>query len=153
MRSEYKDTDFVAMADAIIIPINQVRDEMFSKEILGQTIAFKLKSNIIVATCNGVLEVMYPTGHAFAIRMKDGTGVLVHVGINTVNLNGKGFKVCAKQGQYVSAGQKIVEINRDFIKESGYDSSTMLIITETPSDSKISFVPPGDVNQGQIISL
>ena len=152
--TEYADTSIVAIADAEMIPAKKVDDVMFAQEMLGQTIAFKLKSETIAAPCNGILEVMYPTGHAFAIRMQNGMGILIHVGINTVNLKGKGFKVLAKQGDHVRAGQKIVNINSAVIKENGYDSTTMLIVSEPLEENgNVNFIDFGMVKGGQIINM
>lgn len=149
----YNDTDIIAIAKAKIVPVNEIKDPVFSKEMLGQTIAFDLKEETIVAPCNGVLEVMYPTGHAFAIRRSDGMGILVHVGINTVNLKGKGFKLYAKQGATVKAGQKLLWIDSEMIKEEGYDLTTMLIITEQAHEGeKVQFTCQNDVERGQIIN-
>lgn len=146
---EYSDTDIVAIADATLVPVNEIQDSVFSKELLGQTIAFELNDNTIVSPCNGVLEMMYPTGHAFAVRRKDGMGILVHVGINTVNLKGQGFKLYAKQGEKVKAGQKLLQIKREKIKEAGYDLTTMLIISEPINkDDKVEF---SCINTGSII--
>ena len=149
----YSDNDIVALADAQIIPVSEVNDEMFAQEMLGQTIAFQLLDHTVVAPCNGKLEVLYPTGHAFAIRMNNGRGILVHIGINTVDLKGHGFKVYAKQGDNVKAGQKILDVDLSFIKEKGYDSTTMLIITEPLENEKLNFMDQGTVKRGQIINL
>ncbi len=118
-----------------MIEPQKINDKMFANEMLGKTVAFIPTSKEIYSPCDGTLEVMFPTGHAFAVRMKDGTGILVHVGINTVDLNGKGFKTFAKQGDKVKAGQKLLEVDFDLIKQEGYDTTTMLIITE-PVDNK-----------------
>ncbi len=150
---EYSDTDIVAIADATLVPVNEIQDSVFSKELLGQTIAFELNDNTIVSPCNGVLEMMYPTGHAFAVRRKDGMGILVHVGINTVNLKGQGFKLYAKQGEEVKAGQKLLQIKREKIKEAGYDLTTMLIISEPINkDDKVEFSCINTVEKGQVIN-
>ncbi|MEG2750168.1 MAG: PTS glucose transporter subunit IIA, partial [Anaerorhabdus sp.] len=69
--TKYKDTDIVSIANAEMVPASKVNDVMFAQEMMGQTIAFELKDGVIVAPANGKLEVMYPTGHAFAIRTKD----------------------------------------------------------------------------------
>ncbi len=148
---KYDDKSIVAIADATVVPTDKINDPVFSKEMLGQTIAFELKEDIIVSPSNGILEVMYPTGHAFAVRRNDGLGILVHVGINTVDLNGKGFKIYAKQGAKVKAGQKILKIDSEFIKKSGYDLTTMLIITENHKE-KLQFLCQSEVKSGQIIS-
>ncbi|MEA4874584.1 PTS sugar transporter subunit IIA [Anaerorhabdus sp.] len=151
--TKYKDTDIVSIANAEMVPASKVNDVMFAQEMMGQTIAFELKDGVIVAPANGKLEVMYPTGHAFAIRTKDGTGLLVHVGINTVELGGKGFEILVKQGDTVKAGQQLLHVDLDVIKEAGYDTITMLIVTETPNEGeKVAFVDFGDVSQGQKIN-
>lgn len=148
----YADGDIVALANAEMIPPSSVGDAMFAQEMLGQTIAFVLKDKTVVSPANGTLEVMYPTGHAFAVRMKNGMGLLVHVGIDTVSLKGKGFKVFAKQGDTVKAGQKILEVDSEMIRAAGYDPTTMLIITEPSEEgAKVSFADYGEVKRGQKI--
>ena len=145
------DENIVAVCDGEMIPAEDIKDEMFSKEMLGKTAGFIPSSGEIFAPCNGVLEVMFPTGHAFAIRMKDGTGVLVHIGINTVDLDGNGFDVHVKQGSQVKAGQKIVDVNLDIVRKAGYDPTTMLIITEPAENKEYSFSSYGQIKKMEII--
>lgn len=150
---QYDDTDIIALANADIIPTKDINDPVFSKEVLGQTIAFNLLDETIVAPCNGVLEVMYPTGHAFGIRRPDGLEILVHVGIDTVNLKGKGFKLYAKQGDTVKAGQKLLKVSAEWIRDEGYDLSTMLIITKQLKEGdKVKFTDKKHVTRGDIIN-
>ena len=96
---------------------------------------------------------LFRSGHAFAIRMKDGTGVLVHVGINTVDMEGNGFDVYVKQGSQVNAGQKIVDINLDAVKRAGYDPTTMLIITEGVENKEYSFSSFGKKNKSRSCTI
>lgn len=149
--AKYKDSDIVSVAEGTFCAASEISDPVFAGEMLGQTVAFKLKNGSIVSPANGVLEVLYPTGHAFAVKMKDGTGLLVHIGINTVDMNGKGFNTLVKQGDTVKAGQPIVEVDLDAVKEAGYDSITMLIVAESVSDEKINYIECGEVQKGQII--
>lgn len=148
---QYDDNSIVAISDAKVVPVSEINDPVFSKEMLGQTIAFELKDDIIVSPCNGILEVMFPTGHMFAVRRNDGIGIIVHVGINTVDLKGKGFTTYAKQGDKVVAGQKILKIDNKFIKNSGYDLTTMLIVTD--AKEKLQFTCNDFVEKGQIINI
>lgn len=149
----YEDTDIIAIANGSIIPVENVNDPVFSKQMLGQTLAMELHDNIILAPCNGTLKVMYSTGHAFAIKRDDGLGILVHIGLNTVNLKGKGFKIYAKQGEQVKAGQKLIKINYEEIKEAGYDLTTLLIITDQlPEQEAVQFICQGEVKRGDIIN-
>lgn len=149
----YNDTDIIALADAKIVPTAEIKDAVFAQEMLGQTIAFHLYNDVIVAPCNGTLEVMFPTGHAFAIRRTDGMGILVHIGIDTVKLKGKYFKTFAKQGDQVKAGQKLVKVDREMVKEAGFDVTTMLIITEPANEGeRVNFTCQGTVEKGQILN-
>lgn len=149
--SNISDNNIVSICDGEMIEPNKIEDKAFSEEIMGKTIGFIPTSNEIVSPCNGTLEVMFETGHAFVIRMKDGTGILVHIGINTVDLNGKGFKVLVEQGSKVKAGQKILDVDFDFIKESGYLTTTMLIITEPVENKEYNFYPFGLKKKMEII--
>lgn len=146
------DDKIVSVCKGKMIKASQIDDKVFAQEIMGKTVGFIPEDEHIVAPCNGTLEVLFPTGHAFAIRRKDGTGILVHIGINTVDLNGKGFKVFAKQGDVVKAGQKIVEIDLDVIKHAGFSSTTMLIITEPVENAAYNFTNYGDKEKAEIIA-
>lgn len=148
----YQNDDLVALGNAEIVPVETVSDVMFAQEMMGQTLAFDLYDGIVCSPCNGTLEVMYPTGHAFAVRNENGLGILVHIGIDTVRLKGKGFKVFAKQGEKVKAGQKLVEVNLDLVKDAGYDAVCMMIITEPIQEERIKFTCGSSVKRGQIIN-
>lgn len=146
------DDKIVSVCKGKMIKASQIDDKVFAQEIMGKTVGFIPDDEHIVAPCNGTLEVLFPTGHAFAIRRKDGTGILVHIGINTVDLNGKGFKVFAKQGDVVKAGQKIVDIDLEVIKNAGFSSTTMLIITEPVENAAYNFTNYGDKEKAEIIA-
>ena len=141
----------VSIATGTMIPANKINDPVFAQEMMGQTIGFQLEVGEIVSPAKGIVEMIFPTGHAFAIRMSDGTGFLVHIGIDTVELNGKGFKVCVKQGQSVNAGQTIVKMDLSLVQSLGYDTTTMLIVSE-PINKTIDYISFGKVKKGQVIS-
>lgn len=150
--NKYADSDIVSLGTGKMVGPKEINDQMFAEEMMGQTIGFVLSDGEVLAPANGKLEVVFPTGHAFALRMKDGTGLLVHIGIDTVNLNGKGFKVFKKQGDEVKAGEVVVKVDLDTIKEAGYDPITMLIVTEPSKEGeKIDFIDFGEVSKGQLI--
>ncbi len=147
-----KETDIISLGNGKMISPKEINDPMFAEEMMGQTIGFILSDGEVVAPATGKLEVLFPTGHAFALRMNDGTGLLVHIGIDTVNLKGKGFKVLKKQGDKVKAGETVVKVDLDTVKQAGYDATTMLIVTEPIHDGeKISFIDFGNVKKSQII--
>lgn len=148
---EVANNRIVSVCKGKMIQALQIDDIAFAHELMGKTIGFIPEDEQIVAPCNGKLEVLFPTGHAFAIRRKDGTGILVHIGINTVELNGKGFTLFAKQGDEVKAGQKIVEIDLEVIKNAGLSATTMLIITEPATNTDYNFTNYGDKEKAEII--
>lgn len=145
------DSDVVAIADGELIDIVSVNDPVFSSEVLGKSVAFKFEGKVVLcAPANGVLSVLFPTGHAYAITTNEGVELLVHIGIETVNAKGDGFKVLSKkQGDTVKAGDPIVEVDFDKLSET-YDMSTMLIITD-PKGKEINFVEPQTVTRGQTV--
>lgn len=145
------DDKIVAIADAEIIPLEEVNDEAFSQKLMGDGIAFKLVNNQIVSPCNGTLSAVFPTGHAFGITMSDGTELLIHIGIDTVKLDGKGFTPLADQGDMVKAGQPIVKINKEEIEKAGYDTTTMLIVAGEGT-LPVTFGKMGHVNVSEVIN-
>ena len=150
--TKYKDSDVAAPVTGKFVRNTDIPDPVFAQEMLGKTLAIYPTGYKAVAPANGTLEVLFPTGHAYAVRMADGTGLLVHVGIDTVNLKGKGFKVLAHQGDIVKAGQPIIKIDPELIKEYGYNPLTMLIISENPAEREFNFKADSFYNEGEIIA-
>ncbi len=148
----YEDTDIVAAVTGPVIKVSEIPDPVFAQEMLGKSFAVYPKDTKAVAPANGTLEVLFPTGHAFAVRMADGTGLLVHVGIDTVNLKGKGFKIKAHQGDTVKAGQTIVEIDPDLIQDLGCNPITVLIVSENPNEKEFNFTDERYVYAGNIVT-
>lgn len=146
---EVGDKDIISLGAGEVIPVSTVSDPMFAQEMLGKTCAFKLTDKTVVCPANGTVEVSFPTGHAFGLRMNDGTGILVHIGVDTVNLNGKGFKPYLKAGDKVKAGQKAVDVDWSAIENAGLDTSTMLIITEPVEGKSYDFVEAGSIAKYQ----
>ena len=127
---EAADDAIVAVAAGKLVGPEDIVDEMFKTEAMGQTVAIDPTDGTIVAPANGVLEMVFETGHAFGIRMKDGTGLLVHIGVDTVGLKGKGFKTLKKTGDAVKAGEPVVKADLGVIKAAGLSAQTMLVVTE-----------------------
>lgn len=145
------DDALVAMADGTFIGPDAMVDEMFKSQAMGQTVAIEPTSGVICAPANGTLEMVFDTGHAFGLRRADGTGLLVHVGVDTVSLNGKGFRTLKKAGDAVRAGEPVVEVDLKTVKDAGLSCQTMLVITE-PLDgaAPVSFIGfGGKVTKGQ----
>lgn len=113
-----------------LIDLTEVKDEVFSKKMMGEGFAIVPENGQIVSPVSGELVSLFPTGHAFGIHTENGVDVLVHIGLDTVNLNGQGFKVLCTQGQSVQAGQPVVQVEREAILEQGIDLTTMVVFTE-----------------------
>lgn len=148
---EYADNAIVAVSDGSMISIETVNDETFASKMMGDGVAFELKGNVIVAPSAGELSVVADTGHAFGVTRADGVELLVHIGINTVELNGEGFTSLAKVGDKVRAGQPVIKVDLDMLKAKGYDTTTMLIIVDD-NDREISFREFGMVKSGEQIN-
>ena len=112
-----------------IIPVSQVKDATFAEEILGMTVAIEPEDGKITAPCDGEILNIYETGHAVCMLTKTGAEILIHVGIDTVKLNGKGFKKMVSDGMKVHAGDVLIEMDMEEVKEAGCARTTMMILT------------------------
>lgn len=152
LKSSINDDDIVAMCDGNIVDIHEVADPIFAQEKLGKSLAFQYTKDVITlcAPANGILKVLFPTGHAYGIQTKEGIEILVHCGINTVEANGIGFRILnKKQGDNVNAGDPIVEVDLKKLSQK-YDMSTMLIITRE-NGKNFEFIEPQSVLRGQSV--
>ncbi|MBR1656938.1 MAG: PTS glucose transporter subunit IIA [Synergistaceae bacterium] len=144
-----------SVANGKFIGPDEMKDEMFSQQSMGQTVAVEPSDGVISAPANGKIEMVFDTGHAFGMRMPDGTGLLIHIGVDTVNLKGQGFTVLKKEGDTVKAGEPVVKVDLDVLRKAGYSPQTMIVITEPAEEGKpVTFIEFGkDVSRGDIISL
>lgn len=114
-----------------VIPLDKVNDKMFANKLMGDGVGFQFEGNMVCAPCDGQLTLVANTLHAFGITMDNGAEILVHIGLDSVNLQGKGFKKLAKQGTKVKKGTPIIEIDRAFMKKNNIDLTTPMVITNT----------------------
>ncbi|MGT2949086.1 glucose PTS transporter subunit IIA [Streptococcus devriesei] len=150
VKVQVADDAIVAVADGQLLALEDVADEVFSSKMMGDGVAITPESDFIVAPANGRLTTVFPTGHAFGLVRPDGVEILVHIGINTVELQGQGFDVLAKQGDLVRAGQPIVKVDRDTLMQKGYDLTTMIVVTDS-KDKQISLKHEGTVKSGTVL--
>ena len=118
-----KSKKLVAPVDGKLIPLSQVKDEAFASGALGTGYAVMFDGNKVVAPAGGTIEACFPTGHAIGIKTSF-SEIIVHIGIDTVQMEGKGFHVLVKTGDV------LVEVDSDVIKECGFDPVTMVLLTE-----------------------
>ena len=113
------------------IPLSHVNDSMFARGLLGRGIAIRASSDVLYAPVAGIITAVPESGHAVALQSEEGLEVLLHIGINTVELKGECFSPCVKKGDYVKIGQKLVEFDRKSIKRRGYDDVIMVVLTNS----------------------
>ena len=121
------------------IDLSQVKDEVFSSGALGKGIAIDPEVGEVYAPCDGEITTFFPTGHAIGIQADNGAELLIHVGMDTVQLDGKGYTPVAKQGDRVKKGQLLLKFDIDYIKSQGYTVVTPIIVTN--SDDFADIVP------------
>ena len=130
-----KDEELACPASGEMIALENVNDPIFSSKAMGEGVAFKLTDGHIYSPVEGEVIMAAKTGHAIGLKSTNGAEVLIHIGMDTVNMNGEGFNVLVKEGQKVSKGDLLVEADLEVIKKAGYDNITPVIITNT-SDYK-----------------
>ena len=139
-----KSQDIHSPVQGNVMSLNQVKDKVFSSEALGKGIAIIPDEDIIYAPISGEIVTLFPTHHAIGIKTDNGIEVLIHIGIDTVELEGKYFESFIKQGEYVQMGQKLISFNRQKIKEKGYDDTVVMIVTN--SDNYLEVIPSQEKN-------
>ena len=125
-----KNEDFAAVAYGTIMPVTEVEDQVFASKAMGDGIAIDPKNGKIYAPYSGEITVAFPTGHAYGMKTAGGKEVLIHIGMDTVELNGKGFKPAVKQGDKVRQGDLLTEIDLDYIRSQGKPVITPVIFTD-----------------------
>ena len=126
------------------IPLSEVADEIFASEMLGTTVAVEPADGKIVAPCDGEVSNIFETGHAVCITTESGGELLIHIGIDTVKMDGKGFTKKVSDGDKVHAGDILVEADLEEIKNAGYQTTTMMILTNTDEFGNVTKAEPAE---------
>lgn len=114
-----------------LVSLDQINDEVFASQQMGKTLAIYPIEEQIVSPENGQVTALYPTHHAIGLKLDNGAEILLHIGINTVELKGRGFETFVKVGERVRLGQKLLSFDKQIIQAAGYDPTVLVIVTNT----------------------
>ena len=145
-------TEIASPLKATTMDLDKVPDPVFSSGAVGQGVGLEPEGDIVVtAPADGTVVVAPSSGHAFGITLDNGVEILIHVGLDTVNLEGKGFDVKVSQGDRVSEGQELVRVDRSVIEQAGYPLTTPVLITNTASFASVEVVGGDSVEPGEAL--
>ena len=137
-----------------VVALSEVNDPVFSSGVMGQGIAVKPSKGVVYAPADAEIAIAFPTGHAYGLKTDNGAEILIHVGIDTVSWNGKGFEAKVSQGDRVKAGDIIGTFDSEVIAANGLDDTTMVIITNTMDYAEVTPIATGSVtNKTRVLEL
>lgn len=145
-----KKEGILSPADGDLLELSEVPDEVFSQKMAGEGIALMPRSNTFIAPVAGTISKIFSTNHAFSIRTKSGMEVMVHIGLDTVELQGEGFERLAKEGESVEAGEPIVSADLEFIQSKGKEIITPIVMNHEKA-LELSLVSASVVREGETI--
>lgn len=134
-----------------VVALSNVNDPVFSSGAMGQGIAVKPSQDVVYAPADAEVTIVFPTGHAYGLRTANGAEILIHVGIDTVSMNGEGFNHKVAQGDKVKAGDVLGTFDSSKIAAAGLDDTTMVIVTNTADYASVTPVASGSVVKGDAI--
>lgn len=123
-------TELYVPVQGQVLGVEQSADEMFASKVLGEGVAINPADGTVCAPCDGTVSLLFPTKHAVGITSDSGVEVLIHIGINTVQLDGRGFEAFVSQGDKVKRGHKLIQADLNLIRDNGLDPQTMMILPE-----------------------
>ena len=136
-------------SDGKLITMEQIPDNVFSKGMMGQCFAIIPQAGKIYAPASGTISAVFPTNHAIGITSDDGLELLIHIGIDTVNMEGKGFDGKVKQGQRVNKGDLLVDVDLEMVKKAGYPDMVIHVVCNSNDFSQFNLVDTSDIKTGQ----
>lgn len=143
--------DVLAPLSGCAVPLSEVPDEVFAEGMAGDGRAIVPSSGgEAVAPLSGTLIKLFEGGHAFGIETEDGVELIVHIGLDTIEMRGEGFEKLARQGDTVEAGQPIVRFDIEKVRSSGYDPITVVVVTN-PEDHPVGDHASGDIRAGDVL--
>lgn len=126
---KHEEKDFISPMQGRLMPLSEVEDQVFSQGLMGDGFAVELKDGEVLAPFSGEVVMTFPTKHAYGLRREDGLEVLIHIGMDTVQLNGEGFESYVQQGDHVTQGQKLAKVNIDYVLSQGKSVVSPVVFT------------------------
>jgi PTS system beta-glucosides-specific IIC component len=148
-----KSTKILSPLSGKVIPLEQVKDEAFSTGVLGKGIAILPDKGVLVSPIDGTVDLLTDTKHSINLAGANGEEILIHIGMDTVGLNGKPFTPKVKEGDTVKAGQTLIEFDIQAIKDAGLDTVTPIVITNSGDYGSIEFTKNERVAAGDILIM
>ena len=139
----------VAPVSGRVMELKEVPDEVFAAKLAGDGVAIEPNEDIIVAPTDGKIVLFFKTNHAFCIRQDNGVEIMVHVGLDTVELKGEGFERLVEEGTRVKLGEPILKVNRKSILEKGYSLITPVLVTTMDIVEDIKIIDSKEVVAGE----
>ena len=143
-----KTVELYAPLTGTAVTLEKVPDPVFSEKMMGDGLAIEPSEGLAVSPVDGEIIQVFPTKHAIGIRAKNGAEILIHIGLETVSLNGEGFETFVKEGDKVKVGDKLVSFDLDIIKSKAKSTITPIIITNTDQASTYEVKGQGSVEKG-----
>ncbi len=134
-----------------VLKLSEVKDEAFASGVLGQGAAVEPEEGVLYAPADGTVSALFPTGHAIGLTTQTGLELLMHVGMDTVQLDGKGFKAFVETGETVKQGQKLLEFDRKLISEAGYSLVTPVLVTNSDDFEQVEITGDEKVKAGDLL--
>lgn len=147
-KSKSKGNEVKAPIKGNMIPLSEVSDDVFSQKMLGDGFAVKPTGQEVVAPVSGTITTLFPTKHAIGIKTDEALEVLIHLGIDTVELKGEPFKLFVEQGDSVKAGDKLAEMDIADVADHGLDNTVMVVYTNMDLLKEVKDVDPRPVEAG-----
>lgn len=148
-----KSNHLLAPQNGLLTDITSLPDPVFAEKMLGDGFAVKPSDGNIYAPASGTIIEIHDSLHAYGIETDDGLQLLVHIGINTVELNGEGFNAKVKKGDKIKAGDLLAYANLELIESRGYPTYTIVLITNTDVLKSMSLIPIQEITGGETVVL
>ncbi|WP_303017303.1 PTS sugar transporter subunit IIA [Holdemania massiliensis] len=142
--------EIVSPVDGFSIPLEEVPDPVFAQKMMGEGIGFRYAGEWVASPMNATVLLVAETRHAVGLKGANGAEVLLHIGMDTVELQGRGLEVFVKPGQKVKAGDPLVRIDRAFMEQKQIDLTTMIVVTNS-REYQIEIMPAGQVKTGDLV--